>query len=288
MSGTDRHTDIVVVVLVVPTGSRSVPMSAERISGSMTPMPPNAGSASSDQFWCPDRLPPQRRANLLAVIGVLSYDGRADFRQAARETWFGQWRSRSSISEFASVESWFVLRGYGARQDTLAEAQRERDMIFVGAAANATWAPPLQSIWLWYKCAVSAWPDARFLGKADDDVWAQTHDVARSLAMSSVALQQTGIPLSNIFWGVMESATWNESACLPGPWPSYRWVPCSTQQLQGVHGPFSFPKGPLYFIGRSLVERFVSDSGVRLAAAATIATRIPFRERGCAKCSKKP
>ena len=95
----------------------------------------------------------------LAVVGILSHDGRAAFRRAIRETWLRR------VAHPPSIDARFVLRGIGAASSTIAEARVQRDIIFVPAQANATWAPPLQSVLLWYRCALAAWPAAQFIGK---------------------------------------------------------------------------------------------------------------------------
>ena len=121
--------------------------------------------------------------------------------------------------------------------------------------------------------------------QADDDIWTNLNDVANSLRSSVKSLARLGYP--NLYWGIMEAATWNETANLPGPWPDHRWLPCSWRPGH-LHGPFPYSKGPLYFVSRALISRFAADENVTRAAERTIRDGESRHHRGCSRCARKP
>ena len=86
----------------------------------------------------------------LAVLGVLSAEGRLPFRAAIRDTWMN--RGRHILPRF-------VLRGVGASAADTQEAARHGDVVFVRAAAKMSRSSgPLISLMLWFECAVRQAP----------------------------------------------------------------------------------------------------------------------------------
>jgi len=99
----------------------------------------------------------------LAVLGVLTTDGHRDYREAIRSSWMRK-------STLADITTRFVMRGLGSAAED--EARRHGDIVFVEALASANRKiGPLQSLVMWWQCAVETWPQASLIGKADDDIW---------------------------------------------------------------------------------------------------------------------
>ena len=97
---------------------------------------------------------------------------RDDWREAHRDTW---------MHATQDVLAKFVLRGIGAAAGTVRE-WRQGDIVFLPALASLDRpSGPLFSLILWLRCALSAWPAAGFIGKADDDVW--VHLPATAIAL---------------------------------------------------------------------------------------------------------
>ena len=84
----------------------------------------------------------------------------------------------------------FALRGLGASAAVRAERANftrngVSDVVLLDAAANASRARgPLASLFCWYRCATTAWPRARLVGKADDDVWLHLPGISAHLHAS--------------------------------------------------------------------------------------------------------
>ena len=150
---------------------------------------------------------PDRSARL-AVLGVLSADSRILLRHAARRTYV-------LAAAKSGILPRFVLRGIGAAPSTVREANLHHDIIFVQANANASrMSGPLESLLLWLRCAISAWPAATLVGKADDDTWMNLPSVASHLRASLEALQASSSQSqlsgpSALYWGQMETYHWD-------------------------------------------------------------------------------
>ena len=115
-------------------------------------------SASAMRFCAPVDPAPR-----LAVLGVLSTDGHRDYREAIRSSWMRK-------ANAADITTRFVMRGLGSAAED--EAHSHGDIVFVEALASMVRKNgPLQSLVLWWQCAVESWPQASLIGKADDDIW---------------------------------------------------------------------------------------------------------------------
>ena len=125
-------------------------------------------------------------ARHLAVLGVLS-TGAPRFRQAARDTWL------SELSSGSSILTRFVMRAAGgASAELIAEHRTHGDIVFVNAPAGLERAAgPLRSIFLWWECALRAWPNVHLIGKADEDTWLHLRGVASLLARSVRECERT-------------------------------------------------------------------------------------------------
>ena len=73
-------------------------------------------------------------------------------------------------------------------------------------------AGPLASLLLWIECALSAWPRAQLVGKADDDIWAHLPGTASllrgSLEAARHAMQLDSVSQVRLYWGMMETYHW--------------------------------------------------------------------------------
>ena len=155
---------------------------------------------------------PSDPAPRLAVLGVLTTDGHRDYREAIRSSWMRK-------SNAADITTRFVMRGLGSAAED--EARLHGDIVFVEALASANRKNgPLQSLVLWWQCAVETWPQASLIGKADDDIWVQMIATAAHLRGSLAALaaqpsfaQDQRSPA--MFWGKMETFHWNSVKSRP-------------------------------------------------------------------------
>ena len=154
----------------------------------------------------------------LAVLGVFSQDTaeNAALRTASRDTWM-----RPSLG--GGILSLFVMRGIGLSARALQEARAHGDTVFVSAPSTTSYkTAPLHSLLGWLRCAHAAWPRARLIGKADDDVAVMAVRVALHLRATLTALERpsAGEALGRrrqrprlvsplIFWGLMETMHWD-------------------------------------------------------------------------------
>ena len=90
-------------------------------------------------------------------------------------------------------------------------------MLVNGPAAMPSKSAPLQTLLLWLECAASAWPNARLVGKADDDVMVRVPMVAAHLRGSLAALRArggSGAP-PRLYWGQIETMHWDDATLRP-------------------------------------------------------------------------
>ena len=148
----------------------------------------------------------------LAALGVLTTDSHRDYREAIRSSWMRK-------SNAADITTRFVMRGLGSAAED--EARLHGDIVFVEALASANRKNgPLQSLVLWWQCAVETWPHATLIGKADDDIWVQMIATAAHLRGSLAALAaQPSIARDQrppaMFWGIMETFHWSSVKTRP-------------------------------------------------------------------------
>ena len=133
----------------------------------------------------------------------------------------------------------FVLHGLGARTSVLAEAASTRDVIFLRApSVMSCKSGPLRKLWLWLECALSAWPHATMVGKADDDAWLRLPGVAlhasRAIAVAAAhtaaAAQATRPAAAHdeppllAVWASIASFHWHEGMHRPVGYTGQRWA----------------------------------------------------------------
>ena len=137
---------------------------------------------------------PDTRA-LFAVLGVVTHE-KSGFRHSIRRSWLP--------SPEAGVVTRLVMRGYNASTAVIDEAAQFGDIVFLPSSASLSeYSGPLQSTWQWLECAVSAWPRAALIGKAEDDVWVHLPGVLESLRAGSEALGKFN--LRSMYWGMVET-----------------------------------------------------------------------------------
>ena len=206
--------------------------------------------------WCPaqEEVASQGAPDhqLVAVIGVLSHEGREGMRQLARSTWM-----RSAAGE--TLRAWFVMRGIGAAAPVLQEAAEHGDVFLLNASAALTRTTgPLHSLFLWLRCATSAFSAVPFVGKMDDDAWLHPTGMAALLRSMLPWLDR---PFS-AFVRSFEAFSWDLTTGLPVAWagravsPNWCRVRSSTfnGSVGGTAGPFSFAKGAAFFLSMRLAS----------------------------------
>ena len=171
-------------------------------------MAPPSSSRGAAQSFC---AAPDTRA-LFAVLGVVTHQ-QSSFRHSIRRTWLP--------SPEAGVVTRLVMRGFNASAAVIDEAAKFGDIIFLPSSASLSKdVGPLQSSWQWLECAISAWPRAALIGKAEDDVWVHLPGVLESLRAGSAALGK--LDVHSLYWGNIETCNTHQSepmmhACLQLP-----------------------------------------------------------------------
>ena len=198
--------------------------------------------------FCPGASSPStsRRAAAgsasLAAIGVLSHEPRVRLRNAVRATWLPDLPD--------TVAARFVLRGLALQEPntTQAEAARHGDVLFVRArSVMLRENGPLQSLVLWFECARWRFASARFIGKADDDVWIRPSGWAALLGAVRAHVPQE----AHAYVGAMEAFHWRLDADAPVDWSHYPFTRGCTRtggSAGGKVGPFAFGKGATFFM----------------------------------------
>lgn len=225
--------------------------------------------------------PPADERRVVGAVGVFTVNSRSELRAAHRRSWLAAPPSQPHL-----LAARFVARGRGdggsdPRDDAsitllTREARRFGDIIFLDENASlARHVGPLFTLVAWFECAARVWPNALFVGKADDDVWIDLAGVAAHLHSVQAALRELHAS-PRIYWGLMEGFSWLTDAKQPvgwsygyrvhspGPRCSYAQVPRDGNET-GTHekaGPFWFAKGPLFFLSSSLVRELL-EAGMR-------------------------
>ena len=213
-------------------------------------------SSATPRPWCHARLRDSTpwKSPTIAVLGVLSFEGRVELRDAIRTTW---------ISILPNdMQAFFVLRGLDLQHPQMLdrEVQQNGDVVLVRAASNMTRSVgPMHSLFLWFRCAVHARPDALFIGKLDDDTYIHPFGISSLLRAT---LPWLGSPFE-AYIGRFESYHWDVRHGKPfhyRPHISSVTSPrCKTASpLSPIIGPFSFAKGPAFFLSSKLARIFAA------------------------------
>ena len=106
---------------------------------------------------------------------------------------------------------------------------------------------PLCSFTRWMQRAIYLFPNAKFIGKTDDDTVFHLERIQDSLAQ---------VRTDYAVYGVVESAHWTLPATPIGFGPTGKQKPCDRTIMNGkyVLGPFNFPKGAFFLVSRQLVK----------------------------------
>ena len=254
--------------------------------------------ADASQFCAP----PDSQ-HYLAAIGIFTVDDHKRHRESVRASWM---RSASRANMIAK----FVLHGLSARADVLKEAAAHGDTIYLKApAVMSCKSGPLKKLLLWLECALTAWPNAELIGKADDDTWAHLPGIAAHVARSLAALRARHVSTAAnlLVWGSIESYHWHEGVHRPVGFTGMRYafrrlpgdgrlekcrrrksprlVPLPNRDVPkawhsseaandaegaNVTGPYFYAKGPFYLVGSSLVQQVINNQWARKEAEASL------------------
>ena len=183
---------------------------------------------------------PVDRTPWVGVLGILTAHSHRHLRDAIRFGWASAWTSGEVLPRF-------VVRGYAgsSAEASMAAEATNGDLVFVRANDSlGRSAGPLASLVLWYECALRAWPFADHIGKADDDVWVDLPRVAAHLR-GTVDVLRTQYPgaAPQIYWGMMESWSWDVSGNRPTDgrtfgykYPAYRHCLRNARKWADVSG----------------------------------------------------
>ena len=269
--------------------------------GSEWPREPENARADAPRFCAPRDTQPR-----LGVLGIFSPDEHVAHRRETRSGWAAH---PGHMAGELLVQ--FVMRGRGVHAAVINESWTYRDVVFLDApSAMSPKVGPLAKLMLWLGCATSAWPNARLVGKADDDAYVHLPGVETHLRRSLVAVGNRPI-----FWGNMESFHWRVDVHRPtgygygglhGLKRRQRQHNCTRRALRlpavddheredpasvwKVHaappsatgntvGPFYFARGMLYFVARELASDVIAEgSWARAEAAAAIRSAMHTRQ----------
>ena len=227
---------------------------------------------------------------ILAALGVLSHDQRAEYREAIRASW--------ALHAAPHVIVRFALRGLGASAAVRAERANftrngVSDVVLLDAAANASRARgPLAS--LLRTAARRRRGGARLVGKADDDVWLHLPGISAHLHASLHALRRNTTGEPQILWGLFQSFHWDVRVERPDAFgktskfgslkscgragnslrdsithPRWRNAGGWWQHPQRI-GPYHFTRGPAYIVGAGIVRQLLDDVILQAHMRATL------------------
>lgn len=209
-----------------------------------------------------DTAPPTTRL----ALGVISAPGREALRADARSTW----AHASVVPRDVSVR--FVLPARElADEALLREAEAHADVLFTNctdAAPTAAW----RKQWLWLEHAARAYGAARWVGKLEDDVFA---DLAGTRGFLGLPFLNASRPT---IVGAWEHFSWLERAgCPVGHGFSLSVAAqahrqhCAARALRRANescfGPFVFPKASGVFLSAPALRALLASRARRLAHA---------------------
>ena len=115
---------------------------------------PRVGAADHHPSLC---APPDDRAEIEFVLGVMTTEKRTAWRESVRKSFF-RFALRTTVFKL-------VLRGMNASQAVRDEARLHQDTIFLPSSATLPASTgPLVSSLQWLQCAAHAWPRSQFIG----------------------------------------------------------------------------------------------------------------------------
>ena len=136
-----------------------------------------------------------------AAIGVMTIPKSSQRRNAARQTWM------TAANVGSSVVVKFLVRALGLEPAVLADVQREHgehsDMISLRVASGHTSLPQrgrVLTLHAWTKRATDVCPTARWVCKADDDVYVVTVDWEAQLRLIGAGREHSAIMHGKVVW----------------------------------------------------------------------------------------
>ena len=135
------------------------------------------------------------------AVGVMTVPHYRNRRDAARQTWM----TGSNVGSTVVVR--FLIRAGGLHPDVLAEAKREQDehgdMTFLPVASEHG-SPPQRgrvlTLHAWTRRATAVCPTARWVSKADDDVYIVTVDWEAQLRMIAAGREGRAMLHGKVVW----------------------------------------------------------------------------------------
>uniref|UniRef100_A0A7S0PXY5 Hexosyltransferase n=1 Tax=Coccolithus braarudii TaxID=221442 RepID=A0A7S0PXY5_9EUKA len=218
----------------------------------------------------------------LAVLGVFTAEGNADRRVAIRSSWLNSSNAWSEAGG-GQIAVRFVARGLGDTPRLDMENKEHADTVLLRAPAHMPRNNgPLLSLIHWFQCAVTAWPRAQLIGKADDDVWVHLDATAAHLRGSLAALRPMLPPgdgddaAPRMLWGMMETFGWSLTSHRPQGF-AYKYGGRQSKCRDRMHNesfvyPVHFAKGPMYFVSASMVAQLAADPNVTAYAMVAAAS----------------
>jgi len=148
----------------------------------------------------------------LGALGIFSAAEKPVFRHAARRSWLS---GAAALEAAGGLACRFVIRGQNASAELLREVRSTADILLLDAQPLDRVRGPLVSLVLWLDCALHAWPSARLIGKADDDVFIRLAGVQRHLQLTFEAVRARSHSKPLLYWGVHETYNWDNDSSLP-------------------------------------------------------------------------
>ena len=202
-------------------------------------------------------------APLLAAIGVLSGGGKKyEARRAVlRQAWVADPPSEIAVR--------FVMRCGGLPPD--ARERHEPQVLCTNVLASEDrFRGPILALLAWYEHAEHAFPTARLFGKADDDVYLHLPTILRQLAAIPVEASSYALYGTFSWWHLLHEPGRRFHFAAYAPRQSFIRIAarrcglverCNEPNIS-CWGPFPYPNGPFFALGRKLAAQLVRAPGI--------------------------
>ena len=200
--------------------------------------------------------------SLLLVLGVFSQDtpSNALLRQASRRTWM----TSPNVDDEVVVR--FAIRGGGGVSSPLVvEAEANNDVVLSKSNKTLPRATgPINSLIDWFAYATTTYPDAAFVGKADDDAFVRLAPLRSHLSTVEALFPPRGSP---VYFGRFEMFHWLRASESPigFSWFGGRMRPCKV--TTALTGPFPFAKGALFAVSAPVAAGVAASPFARASLA---------------------
>ena len=222
---------------------------------------------------------------MIAAIGVLSgtsHDGvkYRVRRAAARQTW-GEALERQWVP--AAVR--FVLRCGGLPVDAPERSEPGVLCTDVPAVLGRRMGP-VRSLMAWLSHAIATFPNAHFIGKADDDVYLHPPAIIRLLESVPVGMRKHAYLGYHNWYHTLYEPGRQFQFTTYSPQRGYSNMAarrtglakrCSVPNVT-CHGPFPYACGPFFAIGRRLVQALAANEGIRAEMDSLSVLPMPAKE----------